>query len=147
MTDLQTFEPDGRAIPFAEDGEGPVALVLLPARGMNVVSLETLAHDLEEMGLRVIRVGVRAGQTDGITLHNLAQDVVDVMAHVGLSSAWVGGYAFGGAVARTVALDHHDRTDGVLLLGAQSADPLDPEAAAALEVGRASCRERVSCCV
>ena len=30
MTDLQIFEPEGRAIPYAIEGEGPVSLVLLP---------------------------------------------------------------------------------------------------------------------
>lgn len=135
----QTFEPDGRAIPFADDGEGPVAVVLLPGWGMSIAALDTLAADLVEMGHRILSVGVRrASDTEpAATLHDLAQDVVDVMDHVGLADAWIGGHAFGGAIARTVAHDHHDRTDGVLLLGVEGIEPLPEAAADALRVAHA----------
>ena len=29
MTDTQIFEPEGRAIPFVDEGDGPVKLVLI----------------------------------------------------------------------------------------------------------------------
>ena len=32
MTDTQIFEPDGRAVPYAVEGDGPVKLVLIPAQ-------------------------------------------------------------------------------------------------------------------
>lgn len=131
MTDTQTFEPDGRAIPYIDEGNGP-AVVLLPAEGLNVSYLGTLATVLVEEDFRVLRVGARrpAEQGSPVTLRDLAQDVVDVMDAVGISDAWVGGHALGGAVARVVSLDHHDHVNGVLLLGVATADETAADAVA-----------------
>lgn len=126
------FEADGRAIPYADQGEGP-AIVLLPTQGMTTTYLATLASVAEEDGFRVIRVGTRRAGREAVTLHDLAQDVVDVMDHLGVADAWIGGHGFGGALARTVAHDHLDRVVGVMLLGVRSTDPADPEALAALD--------------
>lgn len=120
--ELQVFEPDGRAVPFIEEGEGPVRAVLLPGRGLAISSLVTLAHVLEEQGFHLLRVGVRRNRTDGATLHDLAQDVVDVMTHVGFGPTWVVGHGLGGALARTVALDHPDHVGGVGMIGVESPD-------------------------
>ncbi|MFT4137222.1 alpha/beta fold hydrolase [Microbacterium sp.] len=122
MSERQIFEPDGRAVPYVDQGEGP-ALVLLPGRGLEISYLGILANMLADEGFHVVRIGSRRSATDGgeLTMHDLAQDVVDVMDHVGLRSAWIGGHSFGGAVARTVALDHLDRVNGVLLLAVETA--------------------------
>ncbi len=121
MTEASVFEPDGRAITYADAGAGP-AVVLLPAAGLDIDYLGTLAQVLVEEDFRVLRIGPRRGGADGLTLHDLAQDVADVMSSVGLDRAWVGGHAFGGTVARTAALDHADRLNGVLLMGVETAD-------------------------
>ncbi|GAA1470669.1 alpha/beta fold hydrolase [Microbacterium thalassium] len=122
MTDITTFEPDGRAIPYVDEGSGP-AIVLVPGMGLNVRYLGPLAGALAEEDFRIVRIGSRHGATEGdLTMHDLAQDVVDVMDHLGLAGAWVGGHAFGGAIARTVSLDHAGRASGVLLLGVEAAD-------------------------
>lgn len=136
MTQTRIFEPDGRAVPFVDQGEGP-ALVLLPGRGLELAYLGILANMLADEGFHVLRVGTRrpADAQDAVTMHDLAQDVVDVMDHVGLRHAWVGGHAFGGAVARTVALDHIDRVDGVLLLGVEGEEPPADETARAAQAG------------
>ncbi|MFJ6651991.1 alpha/beta fold hydrolase [Microbacterium sp. NPDC091313] len=127
----QIFEPDGRAIPVAEEGDGPVAVVLLPARGFGIDSLGTIAHVLEEEGFRTLRVGVRTGRTDGVSLHDLAQDVADVLDARGVRGAYIAGHGFGGALARVVALDHHDHVDGLILLGvAEPGEPATEVAAA-----------------
>jgi len=34
MTDTQIFEPEGRAIPFVDEGDGPVKLVLIQEQGL-----------------------------------------------------------------------------------------------------------------
>ncbi|QEW03609.1 alpha/beta fold hydrolase [Microbacterium lushaniae] len=129
----QTFEPDGRAIPFVDEGEGPV-VVLLPGRGLNISYLGTLAHVLVEEGFRIVRIGSRTPAPDAaVTMHDLAQDVVDVLDRLSLDSAWVGGHAFGGAVARTVALDHPDRTEGILLMGVEGTEPLAADVVQALQ--------------
>ena len=128
MTDTQTFEADSRAIPYVDEGNGP-AVVLLPAEGLSVSYLDTLATVLVEEDFRVLRVGARRPGVDPATIDDLARDVVDVMDAVGISDAWIGGHAFGGAVARTVSLDHPDHVNGVLLLGV--ATPQDPSSALA----------------
>lgn len=118
------FEPDGRAIPYVDDAGSEPVLVLIP--GVNkIAALGTLTHVLAEEDFRLLRVGYRTGNTEGATLADLAQDVIDVMDHVGLSDAWIGGHAFGGAVARTISTLHTDRVDGVLLLGAEGPEPRD----------------------
>lgn len=117
---FSTFEPDGRAIPYLEEGEGPVRAVLLPGRGLGISSFVTVAHFLEEAGVHLLRVGVRRNSTGGVTLHDLAQDVVDVMAHVGFGPSWVVGHGAGGALARTVALDHPGQVGGIGLIGVEA---------------------------
>lgn len=122
MIATQTFEPDGRAVPFADEGGGP-ALVLIPGLSMNIASLATLAGSLAEADFRVVRIGTRrpVGQPDAaVSLHDLARDVADVLSHLGIDDAWIGGHAFGGAVARAVSRDHPDRVNGVLLLGVET---------------------------
>jgi hypothetical protein len=86
MTDTQIFEPDGRAIAYAAEGEGP-ALVLITDRGSDINVLGSLAHSVSQEDFRVIRIGVRA---DAST-HDLAQDAIDVMNHLDIADAWVGG--------------------------------------------------------
>ena len=121
MTDTQIFEPDGRAIAFAAEGEGP-ALVLIADRGADIDVLGSLAHSVSQEDFRVVRIGLR----DAESTDDLAQDIVDVLNHLDIANAWVGGHAFGGSVARQVSLDHHDRVNGVLLLGVEAADIAPP---------------------
>ncbi|GAA1696985.1 hypothetical protein GCM10009808_13000 [Microbacterium sediminicola] len=127
MADIQIFEPGGRAIAYADDHhhKGP-AVVLLPGLGLKIGYLGLLAEALAEEDFRVLRVGARSVDAEEpATLHDLAQDVLDVMDHVGLTRAWVGGHEFGGTIARTVSIDHPERVAGVLLLGVEGASPLD----------------------
>lgn len=121
MTEASVFEPAGRAITYSDEGAGP-AVVLVPAAGFDIDYLGTLAHVLVEEDFRVLRVGSRGFGSDDVTLHDLAQDVVDVMSSVGIDRAWVGGHAFGGTVARVASLDHPDRLNGVLLMGVEASD-------------------------
>ncbi|WOQ68915.1 alpha/beta hydrolase [Microbacterium limosum] len=119
MTDTQIFDADGRAIPFAVEGDGP-ALVLIAGLGLGIDYLGALAHSVSEEDFRVIRLGTRRVPSDpsaSVTMSQLAQDVVDVLDELGIADAWIGGHEFGGAVARIVALEHADRVNGVLLLG------------------------------
>jgi pimeloyl-ACP methyl ester carboxylesterase len=119
MTDTEIFEPDGRGIPYTDEGNGP-AVVLIPDRGLNTAYLGTLAHMLTEADHRILRIGARRPSDATVSMHDLAQDVVDLMDHLQLEHAWIGGHGFGGSVARTVALDHTDRVNGVLLLGVEA---------------------------
>jgi len=128
LAETQIFEPDGRAIPYVDERADGPALVLLPGRGLNISYLGPLTHALAEEDFHVVRIGPRhprAAADRVVSMHDLAQDVVDVMEHLGLASAWVGGHAFGGSVARMVSLDHAGRVNGVLLLGVEGAVSTD----------------------
>jgi len=127
MTDTQIFEPDGRAVPYAVEGEGPVALVLIPERGMNGDALGVVAHYLaEEAGFHVVRIGT-AADADESTMDERVAATAAVIDHLGLDHAWIGGHGFGGTVARAFAAAHTDRANGVLLLGVEETDiPLAP---------------------
>lgn len=120
MTDTQIFEPDERAIPFAVDGDGPV-LVLIAGAGLGIDYLGALAHSVSTADFRVIRIDPRgaAGPHAPRAAAELAQDVVDVLDHLAVDHAWVGGHAAGGSLARAVSHAHPDRVNGVLLLGVE----------------------------
>lgn len=126
MTQPQIFEADGRSIPYLDDGEGP-ALVLLPRRGSDLAYLDTLTRIMVDEGFHVVRVGIRGASSDAdlpeVSVGDLGQDVIDLMDHIGLADAWIGGHAFGGTVARTVALEHTSRVNGVLLLSVEDPAP------------------------
>ena len=127
MTENSIFEPEGRAVPYFDEGEGPVALVLISASGPDNDGLGVVSHYLaEEAGFRVLRVGARAG-SDDLALDERAADVLAVMDHVGLHDSWIGGHGFGGSVARAFTATHAERANGLLLLGVEeSTTPLAP---------------------
>ena len=122
MTETQIFEPDARAISYAVEGNGPT-VVLVAEKGLPIDYLGTLAHILVEEDFRVLRVAAGgASASDDASAHDLARGVVDIMDAAGIEDAWLGGHGFGGSVARAVALDFHDRVNGVLLLGVEAGD-------------------------
>ncbi|WP_424936544.1 MULTISPECIES: alpha/beta fold hydrolase [Bacteria] len=124
MTQNSIFEPDGRAVPYFDEGhgEGP-ALVLIPGRGLEGGALGSVAHILAEEGYRVVRIGARRVSDDKqVTREEWIEDVLAVMDHIGLGSAWIGGHGVGGTVARALAAAHVDRADGLLLLAVEDED-------------------------
>lgn len=122
MTQLSTFEADGRAIPFVDEGEGPVTLTLVTNRGLQADGVGVIAHYLaEEAGFRVIRIGARA-QSDDISESVRAADALAVLDHLDIADTWIGGHDFGGTIARVFAAEHHERVNGLLLLGVEDAD-------------------------
>ncbi len=126
MTQPDIFEPDGRAVTYVDEGEGP-ALVLVPGRGTDISGLGTLAGVLAEEGFRVVRIGAgrAVDATSSTAAEDAARDVVDVMDAISLEDAWIGGHAFGGVIARAVSRDHTDRVNGVLLLGVEGTESPD----------------------
>lgn len=125
VTDIDIFEPVGRAIPYSVEGEGPVALVLIADNGLDSGDLAVVAHYLaEEAGFHVIRVGAAPGEK---TADERAADALAIIDHVGLDHTWIGGHGAGGNVARLFAASHTDRVNGLLLLGVEESDaPLAP---------------------
>ena len=129
MTDTQIFEPDGRAIPFVDEGDGPVKLVLIQERDLAADVLGVVSHYLaEEAGFHVLRIGHRAeAKREEVSLDDRVEDALAVIEHVGMGDTWVGGHGFGGTVARAFALAHADRVNGLALLAVEESDiPLAP---------------------
>ncbi len=118
MTQNSIFEPDGRAVPYIDEGDGP-ALVLLLERGLEGDAVDSVAHFLAEEGFRVLRIAARAASGAAATTDERIDDALAVMDHVGLEHAWIGGHASGGTVARAFAAQHTDRANGLLLLGVE----------------------------
>lgn len=129
MTDTQIFEPDGRAIPFVDEGDGPVKLVLIQERGVAADVLGVVAHYLaEEAGFHVLRIGHQIDVKGAeVSLAARVEDVLAVIEHVGLGDTWIGGHGFGGTIARAFAIAHSDRVNGLALLGVEENEtPLAP---------------------
>lgn len=128
MTQSKIFEPDGRAIAYTDEGDGPT-LVLTVGGALGTDSLAVVSHILVDQGFRIVRISSRAGSERTLeSAGEQARDALDVIDHVGLGDTWVGGHGFGGTVARLVAADHGHRIDGLLLLGVEDAQiELPPE--------------------
>lgn len=124
MTETQTLENAGRVVRYAVEGDGPVGLVLIPEGGLDSAALGVVAHYLaEEAGFHVVRVGT----AQDATLEQRAADVLAVIDHLGLDHTWVGAHGSAGPLARVFAASHHERVNGLLLLGVEDADiPLAP---------------------
>lgn len=125
MTEQQIFEPDGRAIPYIVEGEGPVSLVLLSSGDPTKDGLAVVSHYLdEEAGFHVVRIGARPA---GASRDERVADALEIIDHLGLEHTWVGGYGAGGTIARAFAAAHADRVNGLALLGVEAEDiPLVP---------------------
>lgn len=119
MTDTLIFDPEGRAVPYVIEGEGPVSLVLIPEPELDR-ALGVIGHYLaEEAGFHIVRIGAGAASS---TIDERVRDAAAVIDHLGLEHAWIGGHGSGGTVARTFAAAHHDRVNGLLLLGVEDED-------------------------
>ncbi|WP_291054898.1 alpha/beta hydrolase [Herbiconiux sp.] len=94
----------------AEEGNGP-AVVLVPEQGEGIAQLAGLAHSIAQEDFRVVRIAAES-----------AQHVVEVLDELGVTDAWIGGHGYGGSIAREVATAHHDRVNGVILLGVESGE-------------------------
>ena len=145
----------GVTIDVIVEGQGP-AIVLLPSLARDSEDYDVVAQGLAENGFRVLRpqprgIGASNGPMIGVTLHDFARDVAEVIRHLGDGRAVVVGHAYGNWVARMTATDHPARVRGVVLAAAaakqypamlaeiinQSADALLPrdKRLAALRVG------------
>ena len=125
MTVTTIFEPAGRAIPFAVEGEGPVSLVLFSEGDLETDGLAVISHYLvEEAGFHVVRIGSPA---QSASVDERVEGAVAVLEQIGLEHTWIGGHGAGGTVARSFAVSHVERTNGLLLLGVEDEEfPLPP---------------------
>ena len=86
-----------------------------------------MAEGLARAGFRVLRpqprgAGKSTGLKEGITLHDLANDVALTIENAQDGQAIIVGHAFGNGVARMTAADHPELVRGVVIAAAASKD-------------------------
>jgi len=111
------LDRDGIAVPYVEEGDGPISLLFISSRPVASDGLAAVSHYLaEEAGFHVIRIGPPDGST---STAERAGDALAVIDHLGLEHTWVGGYGSGGTIARVFAAAHPERVNGLVLLGVE----------------------------
>lgn len=121
-------------------GSGPL-VVVMPGLGRNPDDIVPLSRKIAEAGFRVLLpetrgIGESTGSMEGITLRDLAADVVAAIQAAGESKAILVGHAFGNRVARAVATYHPDRAVAVVCLGASGKVAPSPEIQKAIDAGK-----------
>jgi pimeloyl-ACP methyl ester carboxylesterase len=104
------------------EGRGPL-VVLLPGRGRDSQDFDALAAGIATAGFRVLRpqprgAGASTGPMKGLTLHDFARDMAEVIKHEGGGPAVMVGHAFGNWVARMTAVDDPALVRGVVIVAA-----------------------------
>jgi len=109
---------------FESTGDGPLTIVL--THGL-AASTGTWAAQVEELSARhrVLTWDLRGhgrsgGPAGAYALHDLAGDLREVLDRAGVERAVVLGHSAGGVVAMQFALDHPERTAGLVLVGTAS---------------------------
>ena len=129
-------------------GSGP-AIVMLPSTGRDGGDdFDGVAAVLQAAGYKVLRPQPRGvagskGPMQGVSLHQLGDDVALVIDRLGDGRAVIIGHAFGHFVARMTAVDHPAEVRGIVLAAAAASSyPPDiaaaPTAAGALSAPEAS---------
>lgn len=104
------------------EGNGP-AVVLLPSLARDSDDYDEVAEGLAAAGFRVLRpkprgIGRSTGPMAGISLHDFARDIAEVVKALGGGKAIVAGHAYGNWVARMTATDHPGLVRGVAIVAA-----------------------------
>jgi pimeloyl-ACP methyl ester carboxylesterase len=127
---------DTTTLVYLDQGAGP-AVVMIPSLGRGAADFDDLAARVAKAGFRVLRlqprgVGGSVGPMTGLTLKDLAADVVGAMSAAGVDRAVILGHDDGNRIARATAAYFPARVRAVILVGAGGKAPPDPVALAAL---------------
>jgi pimeloyl-ACP methyl ester carboxylesterase len=122
--DRSIAEHGNVTIEVLSQGKGP-AIVILPSLGRSGEDYDVVSRMLAEDGFRVLRpqprgIGRSRGPMDGLTMHDLAADVANIIEHENAAPAIVVGHAFGNFVARQIATDRPDLVRGIVLAAASA---------------------------
>jgi pimeloyl-ACP methyl ester carboxylesterase len=114
------------------EGSRPT-VVLLPSARRDASDFDRLASDLQAAGFDSVAVNFRTigrslGPSDGLTLHDLADDVSQVIGSLIDGPAHVVGHAFGNTVARATAAYCPDVVASVTLLACGGHDDAQDQA-------------------
>lgn len=115
---------EGREVLLRGRSSGPAdgpAIVMLASLGRPGSDFDEVARKLAGAGCRVILpeprgIGGSEGPMEGLTLHDLAEDVAAAIGTVALAPVVLAGHAFGNRLARTTAADHAQLVSKVVLL-------------------------------
>src|SRR5450631_4525458 len=104
------------------EGSGPL-VVLLPGRGRGSEDFDEVAAGLAKSGFRVLRpqprgAGRSVGPMQGLTLHDFARDIAEVIRHEAGGPAVMIGHSYGSWVARMTAVDFLLLVRGVVIAAA-----------------------------
>jgi pimeloyl-ACP methyl ester carboxylesterase len=133
----QIVRYDSVAIDVIVEGQG-AAIVLLPSLARDSEDYGAVAEGLADAGFRVLRpqprgIGASTGAMTGISLHDFANDIAEVIATLGGGRAVIVGHAYGNWVARMTAVDHPGLVRGVVIAAA-AAKQYPAELTAAINV-------------
>ncbi len=125
------------AIEVIVEGQGP-AIVLLPSLARDSEDYDAVAEGLAAAGYRALRpqprgIGKSTGPLTGISLHDFARDIAEVIKALGGGRAVIAGHAYGNWIARMTAVDHPALVRGVVVLAA-AAKQFPPELLTAINV-------------
>jgi pimeloyl-ACP methyl ester carboxylesterase len=118
----QIVRYDGVAIDVIVEGQGP-AILLLPSLARDSEDYDAVAEGLAAAGFRVLRpqprgIGASTGPMTGISLHDFANDIAEVITSLGDGRAVIVGHAYGNWVARMTAVDHPNLVRGIVTAAA-----------------------------
>lgn len=137
---IHTVRTAVASLETVEQGAGP-AVVIVPSYGRGTgADYDRFSERVAAAGFRVLRPQPRgiAGSTGpmhGVTLHDLAADVVAVVDQLAGGHAHLLGHAFGGYVVRVAAIDRPDAVSSVILAAAQGPTVPDDVAATPMTAG------------
>jgi len=118
----QIVRYDGVTIDVIVEGQGP-AILLLPSLARDSEDYDAVAEGLAGAGFRVLRpqprgIGASTGPMTGISLHDFARDIAEVITTLGDGRAVIVGHAYGNWVARMTAVDHPNLVRGIVIAAA-----------------------------
>jgi len=128
---------DSVTIDVIVEGQGP-AILLIPSLARDSEDYDAVAEGLAAAGFLVLRpqprgIGGSTGPLTGISLHDFANDIAEVIAALGDGRAVIVGHAYGNWVARMTAVDHPNLVRGIVIAAA-AAKQYPKELTAAINV-------------
>ncbi|MCK1356232.1 alpha/beta hydrolase [Bradyrhizobium sp. CW7] len=105
------------------DDKGGSLIVLIPSTGRGCADFDMLTAGLAKEGFRILcpeprGIGGSVGPMTNVSFHDFASDIASVIKQEGGGPAVVAGHAYGNWIARTVAMDHPNLVQGVVLIAA-----------------------------
>jgi pimeloyl-ACP methyl ester carboxylesterase len=110
----------GITLDVVVEGAGPAVVLLPSSLRDSLADFDAVAAQVAAAGHTVLRpqprgMGRSRGPMQGLTLHDLAADVAEVIRTLGSGRAVVVGHAFGHFIARVADLDHPALVRGIVV--------------------------------